>query len=240
VSDVVTLEKSREEAIREGATAFLRKSTGKRCVLSASVIFRGSSAGYSCWQHGADRYVCHPLGRLSLVRGRRIEAVTGKGAIAYHRKVETTAKSIARELKADLDSVEDRVGALLTELDARQKEIGRLKEEETKQDVERAIRDAWKKDGVTVISMVIGAGRIEDLRKATDMIRSRVKTCVIVVGTKEDGKGMLVVSVSKDLQGRYHRGQYREKPSRRSMRAGAAAARKWRRAGCRRKDCRRP
>jgi alanyl-tRNA synthetase len=205
--DVVTLEKSREEAIREGATALFEEKYGEKVrVVSVGDFSRELCGGTHVGNTGQIGTFAI-LSEGSLSSGvRRIEAVTGKGAIAYHRKVETTAKSIARELKADLDSVEDRVGALLAELDARQKEIGRLKEEETKQDVERAIRDAWKKDGVTVISMVIEAGRIEDLRKATDMIRSRVKTCVIVVGTKEDGKGMLVVSVSKDLQGRYHAG----------------------------------
>jgi len=144
----------------------------------------------------------------SLASGiRRIEAVTGKGAVAHRRRIESMARSIARDLKTDLDTLEERVEALLGELDAREKEIGRLKDEMMRQHVEEAIKNAFRKDGATIVSLFIPGGNADDLRKATDIIRDKLKRCVVVVGTRDEAKGLLVAAVTKDLAGTYNAGQ---------------------------------
>ena len=48
----------------------------------------------------------------------------------------------------------------------------------------------------------------DDLRKVTDVVRSKVKDCIVVVGTAgAEDKGLVVASVSKDLQKRYSAGK---------------------------------
>jgi alanyl-tRNA synthetase len=83
----------------------------------------------------------------------------------------------------------------------------RLKDELTTYKVEDAIKGAPEKNGTKVVSIFVPNAKAEDLRKVTDSIRDRVKSCVAVVGTREDAKGMLIVAVSKDLLNTYNAGK---------------------------------
>jgi len=59
--------------------------------------------------------------------------------------------------------------------------------------------------------MVVPGGNIEELRKATDVIRGKLSSCVAIVGTKDETKGTLVVAVSKDLAKAFNAGQIMKK-----------------------------
>ncbi len=90
---------------------------------------------------------------------------------------------------------------------AKEKEIGRLKDELMRQRVEEAIKGARRKDGATIVSMFVPGGSADDLRKATDMIRDRLRSCVVVVGTRDETKGLIVAAVTKDLVNAFNAGQ---------------------------------
>ena len=59
--------------------------------------------------------------------------------------------------------------------------------------------------------MVVPGGNIEELRKATDVIRGKLSSCVAIIGTKDETKGTLVVAVSKDLAKAFNAGQIMKK-----------------------------
>jgi alanyl-tRNA synthetase len=144
----------------------------------------------------------------SLASGvRRIEAVTGKGAVAYKRKMDAAIKRIAQVANTEPDRVRDRVEGLVEELNVQSREMEKLKDELTAYQVEDAIKGAPEKKGAKIISLFIPNAKAEDLRKVTDIIRDRIKSCVAVVGTKDDAKGMLIVAVSKDLLNTYNAGK---------------------------------
>jgi len=144
----------------------------------------------------------------SLASGvRRIEAVTGKGAVAYKRKMDAAIRGIAQVANTEPDRVRDRVEGLVEELNVQSREMEKLKDELTAYQVEDAIKGAPEKNGAKIISLFIPNAKAEDLRKVTDIIRDRIKSCVAVVGTKDDAKGMLIVAVSKDLLNTYNAGK---------------------------------
>ena len=45
------------------------------------------------------------------------------------------------------------------------------------------------------------------MRKATDIIRDRLRSCVVVVGTRDETKGLIVAAVTKDLVNAFNAGQ---------------------------------
>lgn len=201
-------QKSREEALRGGATALFEEKYGETVRVVSIGDFSRELCGGTHVRNTGEIGSFSVLSEGSLASGiRRIEAVTGTGAIAHRRKIEGMARSIARGLKTDVDTLEERIEVLVQDLNAKEKEVARLKEEMTTQRVEHAIRGAWQRDGASIVSLFIPGGSAEDLRKATDMIRSRLKSCVVVVGTKDDTKGLLVAAVSKDLSATYNAGQ---------------------------------
>ena len=200
--------KSREDAIREGATALFEEKYGETVRVVSMGEFSRELCGGTHVKNTGEIGSFSVISEGSLASGiRRIEAVTGKGAVAYRRKIESMARAVSRDLKTDIEGLQDRVGALLEEMAAKEKEIGRLKDEMMRQQVEEAIKGAHRKDGATIVSMFVPGGSADDLRKATDIIRDKLKSCVVVVGTRDETKGLIVAAVTKDLVNVFNAGQ---------------------------------
>lgn len=206
--DVCTQERMREEAIREGATALFEEKYGDKVRVVNVGDFSAELCGGTHVRNTGEIGSFYIVSEGSLASGvRRIEAVTGKSAVAYKRKMDAAIKGIAQVANTEPERVRDRVEGLVRELNTQSREMEKLKDELTAYKVEDAIKSAPEKDGTKVISLFVPNAKAEDLRKVTDIIRDRIKSCVAVVGTKDDVKGMLIVAVSKDLLSRYNAGK---------------------------------
>jgi alanyl-tRNA synthetase len=206
--DVSTSERLREDAIREGATAIFEEKYGDKVRVVSISDFSAELCGGTHVRNTGEIGSFYIVSEGSLASGvRRIEAVTGKGAVAYNRKMDGTIKGIAHIANAEPERVRNRIEGLVEELEAQAREMEKLKDELTAYKVEDAIKEAPEKNGAKVISLFVPNARAEDLRKVTDIIRDRVKSCVAVVGTRDDAKGMLIVAISKDLLNKYNAGK---------------------------------
>lgn len=206
--DVKTELKTKEEAIREGATALFEEKYGEAVRVVKMADFSAELCGGTHVKNTGEIGSLAIISEGSLAYGvRRIEAVTGKAAIRYRRKLEGMVKSLAKELNTELEKVPERIEALIAELDSREKELQRIKEGSIRKQVDDAIGRAWEKEGAQVVSLYIEGANAEYLRKVTDLIRNKVKGCVAVAGTRDDSKGLIVVSVAKEIQDRFSAGK---------------------------------
>ncbi len=201
--------KSREDAIREGATALFEEKYGETVrVISIGDFSRELCGGTHVGNTGqiGSLYI---LSESSLASGvRRIEATTGMGAVAYKRRLEKTLRSIAKKMNIEFDRVESRIESLLAELALKEKEIEHFKQDIIASRVDGAIAEATELNDSKVITLFIDDATADDLRKVTDVVRSRVKDCIVVVGTQgPQDKGLVVASVSKDMQKTYSAGK---------------------------------
>jgi alanyl-tRNA synthetase len=205
---VKTQIKSREEALKEGATALFEEKYGETVRVIRIGDFSMELCGGTHVKNTGEIGSFYVLSEGSLASGvRRIEAVTGEGAIRHKRKLDGMIRGISRLYNTEPERILERTESLMGELDRTEKEIGRLKEATVLSRIDEAIKNGYEKDGVKVVPMFVPDATAEDLRRVTDMIRDKTKNSVALVGSRDGERGMLVAAVSRDLQSSFHAGK---------------------------------
>ncbi len=200
--------KSREDAIREGATALFEEKYGDRVRVVRIADFSSELCGGTHVKNTGEIGSFSILSEGSLASGvRRIEAATGESAVKLNRERRTLINAVAKLSNAEPAKVLEKVEGLLDELKEREKEIERLKGAITTYKVDEAIQQSREIEGAKIISMYVEQASADDLRKITDIIRDKAESFVAVVGTKDGGKGLLVAAVSKNMQAMYSAGK---------------------------------
>jgi alanyl-tRNA synthetase len=148
-------------------------------------------------------------GESSVAAGiRRIEALTGTGALEYFQSQEKTLKETAILLRTAPQDLADRVQKLLAQQKELEKEIERVKAQAMSRQFGPSDQDIREVGGVKVLCQQVKAESPKDLRVMLDNFRDQIKSGVVVLGAEsEDGKAMLICGVTDDLTDRFHAGQ---------------------------------
>jgi alanyl-tRNA synthetase len=141
---------------------------------------------------------------------RRIEAVTGAGAVDYLRRLEGELTRAGAQLRGSPFEVAARVERLQKELREREREVEELKKKlalgggTSGRDL---LAQAREVHGVKVLSTRTDVGDPKALREVADQLRNRLQSGIVVVGGVAEGKVALVATVSADLVQKYHAGK---------------------------------
>jgi alanyl-tRNA synthetase len=138
---------------------------------------------------------------------RRIEALTGEGAIREIQKETDNLKTIASLLKTTPEQLIIRVEHFIREQKERDREIESLKSRLATRQSEELIGTAREVNGIRVISQEIAVGSPRDLREFGDRLRDKLGSGIIVLGARGDGKVFLLCRVTPDLTERFHAGR---------------------------------
>ena len=208
-------EKDRQDAIREGATALFEEKYGEKVRVITIGDFSMELCGGTHVKNTGEIGSLYIISEGSLASGvRRIEATTGNGALSYKRKMEDTLKAISKKTNTEPERVQEKVEGLLEELGHKEKMINRLKEDIMVYTVDEAIEKAPEKNGTKIVALFLANAVADDLRKITDIVRSKVKQCIVIAASSsDDEKGLLVVAVSKEAQSLYNAGKIVKKIS---------------------------
>jgi alanyl-tRNA synthetase len=142
----------------------------------------------------------HIISESSIGAGlRRIEAVTGRGAEAYINERLSDLQKIADNLDAELDTVVDKAYGLVKERDKERKQRQALDSELAKLRAESLLAQAEVINGVTVLVAKIPSSRLEILREMSDLLREKLKSAVVVLGTVYEDRPAFLAAVTPDL-----------------------------------------
>ena len=131
---------------------------------------------------------------------RRIEAVTGEGALQAVKATDGAMKRIAGALRATPAEVEVKVTQLLERQKKLERELADLKAKLASGHRADLAAGAVSVQGVQVVATVVEGADAQSLREAVDSLKGRLGSAVIVLGTTtEDGKVSLVAGVTADL-----------------------------------------
>jgi len=194
--------KSKDEAIRDGAIALFEEKYGDYVRVVKVGDFSKELCGGTHVRNTGEIGPFIIVDEGALASGvRRIEALTGSYALKYMRKDRETVKEISSLLNVERQRLSERILSLNAELKEKEKQLERLNDLLLSFKVDEAIKEAKEKDGVKIVSMFIEEAEIESLRRLSDMIRSKSKNSIAMLGTKN---GTLLVAVSKGLEDRYN------------------------------------
>jgi alanyl-tRNA synthetase len=137
---------------------------------------------------------------------RRIEALTGKAALAHSRQSDRMLQETARLLKDTPEALPQRVTKLIAENKALEKEVERLKFKLTRLSASGTEDDVQTVNGVKVLAKRVAADSPAALRELADQFKGKMTSGIVVLGAAAGGKAFLIALVSKDLSQRYHAG----------------------------------
>ncbi len=205
---VVTVLLPREEAMKTGATAVFDEKYGAE----VRVVRMGEVSAELCGGTHVTR--TGDIGFLKIVHEsavaagvRRIEAVTGRGAVTYARRLEEELKKAAGFVKASPFEVSERMEKLLKQQRELEKEIEALKGKLAAKDSADLIDQAREINGVRVLTAQVEIADVKTLRDFGDKLKDRIGSGIILLGSRSGDKAMLLCLVTKDLTGRYNAGQ---------------------------------
>ena len=205
---VSTIETSREDAMKTGAMAIFEERYGDkvRLVSVGDDVSKELCGGTHTARTGdIGVFVIVSEGAVA-ANVRRIEALTGKGALDYLQKQDNEVKDAAAILKTAPDHLRERIEQVLADQKAKEKEIEALKSKIMHMQSGDLLEDVRDLNGVKAVVKEIEADSPKDLRDYADKIKDRLKSGVIVLGAKKDDKVMLICSVTDDLTKRFKAG----------------------------------
>ncbi|MBC0111052.1 alanine--tRNA ligase [Escherichia coli] len=138
---------------------------------------------------------------------RRIEAVTGEGAIATVHADSDRLSEVAHLLKGDSNNLADKVRSVLERTRQLEKELQQLKEQAAAQESANLSSKAIDVNGVKLLVSELSGVEPKMLRTMVDDLKNQLGSTIIVLATVVEGKVSLIVGVSKDVTDRVKAGE---------------------------------
>ncbi|MEB5663312.1 alanine--tRNA ligase [Klebsiella pneumoniae] len=138
---------------------------------------------------------------------RRIEAVTGEGAMAILHAQSDQLNDIAQLLKGDSHNPGEKVRAALERTRQLEKELQQLKEQAAAQESANLSSKAEEINGVKLLVSELTGVEPKMLRTMVDDLKNQLGSTIVVLATVADGKVSLIAGVSKDVTDRVKAGE---------------------------------
>jgi alanyl-tRNA synthetase len=195
------------EAIEAGATALFDEKYGD----TVRVVRVGDVSMELCG--GTHVRAAGDIGLFKIVSEtgiaagvRRIEALTGTGALDFIRQMEDEQRAIAVLLKAEAGNPLDRLEKLLARQRELQREIESLQGKLNAAASGDLLSQAVELNGVKLLAVQVLVEDVKGLRDLSDTLKDRMGEGVIILAADISGKANLLVAVSKELSAKIKAG----------------------------------
>jgi alanyl-tRNA synthetase len=207
--DVSATLMSYDDAIRAGAIALFGEKYGDEVRVLKMGDFSTELCGGTHVKRTGDIGFFKIVSEGGVAAGvRRIEAVTGEGALAYVQAQDKLIRDAAGSLKAQSsEEVLTKIGSLQDSVKALEKELSKLKGQLAASAGDSLAEQAIEVAGVKLLAAELEGADNTALRETLDKLKDKLGSALVVLGSKADGKVSLVAGVTKDLTGRFKAGE---------------------------------
>ncbi|MEE9520700.1 MAG: alanine--tRNA ligase [Dehalococcoidales bacterium] len=191
-----------KKAVDEGAIALFDEKYGDvvRVVKIGEPVISAELCGGTHVDSTGEIGFFRIIGESSIGAGlRRIEAVTGRGADVLIDRQFSQWNDVAQALGASPDDIQGKVSSLVAEISKERRRALALERGLSKEVVTSLLGQAEVVKGVRVLVAKVPSSRLEALREMSDLLREKLKSVVIVLGTIYDNKPLFLAAVTLDL-----------------------------------------
>ncbi len=199
-----------DQAIAEGAMALFGEKYGDAVRMITIGDLSKELCGGTHVQRSGDIGLFKILSEGGIASGvRRMEGVTGSGAIEYVRSLEGEIRQLSEKLRGSRGELVKKLDKLIDEKKAREREIDTLKQKLSSGGGSKSILDGLREiNGVRVITQELDdVSDPKSLREYGDRLKDALGSGIALVGARADDKVLLLALVTKDLTDRFHAGK---------------------------------
>jgi alanyl-tRNA synthetase len=197
-----------DEAIKSGAMALFGEKYGDEVRVLRMGDFSTELCGGTHVKRTGDIGFFKVVSETGIAAGvRRIEAVTADGALAWVQQQEANLQQAAAALKAPAQEVTQKIGQIVDNVKNLEKELARLKSKLASSQGDDLATEAVDVKGAKVLAATIDGADAKALREAMDKLKDKLKSCVLVLASTDNGKVTLIAGVSSDLTAKVKAGE---------------------------------
>lgn len=197
---VATASMAYDEAVKQGAMALFGEKYGDTVRVVSMGNFSTELCGGTHVRHSGDIGFFRIVAESGVAAGiRRIEAVTGEAALAYTQQQERQLRQVADVLKVAPHEAASKLIQVLGHVRQVEKEIAALQSKLAGAQSATLAEQAQEIKGIRVLATLLENVNVRTLRETLDNFKNQLKPCVVVLGTVDSGKVMLVAGVTDDL-----------------------------------------
>ena len=197
-----------DKAFTSGAIALFEEKYGDRVRLVAVEDFSKELCGGTHTERTGDIGLFKITSEGAVAAGvRRIEALTGKAALVHAQEASHILDTLARMLKTKPEALTEKVEKVLGQLKRTDKEVAALKAKTAAKESDQLLSEVKKINGVSVLAQEVSADTPAALRDMADHLKAKMKSGIVVLGSRTADKVLLVAVVTKEHLARYHAGE---------------------------------
>jgi len=186
-----------DEAVKQGAMALFGEKYGDE-VRVVNIGYSTELCGGVHVKRAGDIGIFKLTSESGVAAGvRRIEAVTGTGALKWVDERSNQLESIAGLVKSSVNGAEEKVSLVLEKSRSLEKELDQLKSKLAAQAGSDLASQAVEVNGIKVLAANLEGVDPKSLRDTVDQLKNKLGKAAVVVSTISNGKVSLVAGVSK-------------------------------------------
>jgi alanyl-tRNA synthetase len=196
-----------DEALTSGAMALFGEKYGDEVRVLSLGDFSVELCGGTHVRHAGDIGLLKIVSESGIAAGvRRIEAVTGAGAVRWVSENQQRLQRIAELLKSGRDDADEKVSQLLEKTRRLEKELQQLKGKLASSQGSDLATQAVEIDGIKVLAARLDGADAQTLRDTLDQLKNKLGSAAVVLGTVSGDKVSIVAGVTRDQTDRIKAG----------------------------------
>jgi alanyl-tRNA synthetase len=196
------------EALSSGAMAIFEEKYGDEVRLVAIPGVSKELCGGTHVNRTGDIGLIKIASEASIAAGiRRLEAICGPEAVRLIQEEEDELAQAAALLKAGRGELVGRLEKIIRRNKELEKQVEALKGQIASVQAGDLLEQVRRVDGIQVLALEVAATDPKGLREFAVKLHNRLKSGIVVLGSRADDKALLIAMVSKDLTKRFNAGE---------------------------------